>query len=162
MVVGRFQVMAVLQAARAMALGLSKPSAKSWGLNRAIFYAAAKRGFRGAPSKRRSRGDVLKSPVMETKEEFFLGSEMAFKAKSGPGGPFFIIGDKVQTEEEFTRQIEARFGKAFEKAWVEALEYVKKFEKAVLLSQTAFYNEVYKPRRDELAANWTSLSEKSG
>lgn len=37
--VGRFQVMATLQATRAKALGLPLPSAKSWGLNRAIWYA---------------------------------------------------------------------------------------------------------------------------
>ena len=46
MKVGRFQVMAILQAARAMELGFSETRAKSWGLNRAIFYAAAKRGFK--------------------------------------------------------------------------------------------------------------------
>jgi hypothetical protein len=39
--VGRFQVMATLQAARAKTLGLPMGSAKSWGLNRAIYYAAA-------------------------------------------------------------------------------------------------------------------------
>ncbi|OYV02567.1 hypothetical protein CGW93_04880, partial [candidate division bacterium WOR-3 4484_18] len=44
--IGRFQVMAVLQAARAHLLGLPIESAKSFGLNRAIFYAAAKRGFK--------------------------------------------------------------------------------------------------------------------
>ena len=44
--VGRFQVMAPLQAARAQALGKPREDAESFGLNRAIFYAAAKRGFR--------------------------------------------------------------------------------------------------------------------
>lgn len=47
MAVGRFQVMATLQAARAYVLGMRVASAKSFGLNRAIFYAAAKRGFKG-------------------------------------------------------------------------------------------------------------------
>ncbi len=47
--VGRFQVMAILQAARARTFGLPLATAQSWGLNRAIFYAAAKRGFKGAP-----------------------------------------------------------------------------------------------------------------
>jgi hypothetical protein len=50
--IGRFQVMAILQAARAEALGLPEDSAYSWGLNRAIFYAAAKRGFRGGTAAR--------------------------------------------------------------------------------------------------------------
>src|ERR1051326_3125086 len=45
--VGRFQVMALLQAARAKALGYPLDEAESFGLNRAIFYAAAKRGFKG-------------------------------------------------------------------------------------------------------------------
>ena len=49
MKVGRFQVMATLQAARAYILGLPLESALSWGLNRSIFYAAAKRGFKGGP-----------------------------------------------------------------------------------------------------------------
>ena len=47
MAVGRFQVMTLLQAARAHVLGLPLESAYSWGLNRAIFIAAAKRGFKG-------------------------------------------------------------------------------------------------------------------
>jgi hypothetical protein len=128
-------------------------------LNRAIFYAAAKRGFRVAPSSRRSRGEIKEDPIKETKEEFYLGSEMAFKAKEVPGDPFFVMGDKVQTEEEFTRQIQARFGEVFDQAWIEALEYVKQFDKAVLLSQNAFYTKVYKPRRDEFAAKWTKLSQ---
>jgi hypothetical protein len=42
--VGRFQVMALLQAVRAKALGYPLDEAESFGLNRAIFYAAAKRG----------------------------------------------------------------------------------------------------------------------
>src|SRR3989442_12894480 len=45
--VGRFQVMAPLQAARAKTLGLPTASAKSWGLKRAIYYAAANRGSQG-------------------------------------------------------------------------------------------------------------------
>src|SRR5689334_20610316 len=42
--ISRFHVMAVLQAARAIALGLDPDESKSWGLNRALFYAAAKKG----------------------------------------------------------------------------------------------------------------------
>ena len=45
MTVGRFQVMATLQAARGHVLGYRLDEAQSLGLDRAIFYAAAKRGF---------------------------------------------------------------------------------------------------------------------
>src|SRR2546428_13099724 len=49
--INRFCVMATLQAARAYLLGLRMDEAYSWGLNRSIFYAAAKRGFKGVPQK---------------------------------------------------------------------------------------------------------------
>ena len=59
--VGRFQVMALLQAARAKALGYPLDEAESFGLNRAIFYAAAKRGFkRGASSKHQGEQHAFK------------------------------------------------------------------------------------------------------
>ncbi len=50
--IGRFQVMALLQAARAHVLGYPLDEAKSFGLNRAIFYAAAKKGFKGRTGAR--------------------------------------------------------------------------------------------------------------
>src|SRR3954470_13726542 len=40
-----FYIHAILQAARGYQLGLDLDSAKSWGLNRAIFYRAAKNGY---------------------------------------------------------------------------------------------------------------------
>lgn len=158
MAVGRFQVMAVLQAARAQILGLAPPSAKSWGLNRAIFYAAAKRGFKGQKRVKRSRREVKEKPISDTPEAFHLGSEVAFKAPEKDGTLYFTIGGKVQTEAEFTRQIEARFGESFTQAWKEALEYVKSFDEKTLLSQSGFYNSVYKPKRDELASKWSQSS----
>lgn len=154
MAVGRFQVMATLQAARAYTLGLPMESACSWGLNRAIFIAAAKRGFKGKArgeegGKRRSSkgGDVYK-----------MGDDSAFKTERS-GVLLFTIGGEVQTKERFERQVEARFGGAFDDAWKEALEYVGSFDKQTLLSADAFFAEVYRPRRDQLAERWSLLSE---
>jgi hypothetical protein len=159
MVVGRFQVMAVLQAARALVLGLPEPSAKSWGLNRAIFYAAAKRGFKGAaavaPPKPRTWTEVQAKPVTETREVFHLGDEMAFKAQGKAPGTLFTIGGQVQTEQDFERQIASRFGSTFSEAWKEALNLVRQFDRDVLLSQRDFFDHVYRPNRDSLAAKWT-------
>ena len=160
MAVGRFQVMAVLQAARAHILGLEMSTAKSWGLNRAIFYAAAKRGFKGAKPYKRSRSEVKETPVADTPEAFHLGSEMAFKASTDEGPMFFMMGGKVQTEEEFERQIATRFAGTFDQAWSDAIEYVQGFDKSTLLSQSGFFNQVYKPRRDELATKWSQLVKK--
>jgi hypothetical protein len=151
--------MAVLQAARAHSLGMPLDRAKSWGLNRAIFYAAAKRGFiaKERPMSKRGPEAIQKRPIEEKPDVYYLGDEMAHKVKEG-GRTYFKIGDEAQTEETFARQIEARFGSRFGDAWNEALSIIKKFDKGTLLSQRAFYDQVYRPRRDELASKWTGLA----
>jgi hypothetical protein len=53
--------MALLQAARAQALGYPLDEAESFGLNRAIFYVAATRGFQGGTgSKHTGEQHVLR------------------------------------------------------------------------------------------------------
>lgn len=157
MKVGRFQVMAILQAARAKELGFPESRAKSWGLNRAIFYAAAKRGFRHAVQPP-GPGGVGKRPVARLGKTYFLGNEMAYTAKKS-NRIYFTIGGELQTENDFKRQIESRFGKYFTGAWKESLAIIRQFPKDVLLSQNRFFSEVYRPRRDELASKWTGLTE---
>jgi len=158
MAVERFQVMAVLQAARAFTMGLPEELAFSWGLNRAIFYAAAKRGFKAKPSvKPRTKEAIVQRPLEETRDTYFLGDEMAYKTEVDKK-TYFTIGGEAQTKEEFKRQIEVRFGVAFTKAWEEALEIMRGSNRQALLWQSQFYDQVYKPRRDELAANWTKMA----
>ena len=165
MKVGRFQVMATLQAARAYVLGLPLESAKSFGLNRAIFYAAAKKGFTGARKKPYPSEIRLKKPlprekvekIKESFEIFQLGDEMAYSVIID-GKRYFVIGNEVQTEEDFEKNIERRFGGKFEVAWKEALQIVQSYDKGVLLSQRYFYETVYKPRRDQLAKKWSELA----
>ena len=156
--VGRFQVMALLQAARANVLGLPLDLAFSWGLNRAIFYAAAKRGFRRGvkPIAPRTHEVIRRKPVEETPEVYHLGDEMAYK-KEVSGETYFTIGGETQTLQDFRRQIEDRFGSTFEKVWEEAVRLIKEFDEETLLSQRLFYERVYKPRRDELAKKWALM-----
>ncbi len=156
MAVGRFQVMAVLQAARAFVLGFPETLAKSWGLNRAIFYAAAKQGFKSKQQPPRRVCDIRARPVTETPESHHIGDEIAFKDPEG--SEYFTIGGKVQTVQEFTRQIEARFGDTFAPAWAEALALVRQFDQKILTSQLGFFSQVYKPHRDTLAAKWTAAA----
>jgi len=157
MVVGRFQVMATLQAARAFVIGLPLDASLSWGLNRAIFYAAAKRGFKEKGILERPRAALLEKPVFEEKDRFFLGDEMAYK-QAEQGRIYFIIGGKPQTVEDFRKEIESRFKGKFNTVWRESVEYVKSFDKETLLSQREFFDKVYRPRRDELAQKWTELT----
>ncbi len=164
MAVGRFQVMAVLQAARAYVLGEKMDTAKSWGLNRAIFYAAAKRGFKPKPGPLRPPAfkiDLSEREINKLTKTFsvsHLGDEMGYSVKL-EGKKLFIIGEQVQTPESFKKQIGTRFGNTFKKAWAEAVKICKGYDKSVLLSQRAFYDSVYKPRRDVLAEQWTEDSE---
>ena len=131
--IGRFAVMAILQAARAKRLGLPDESAFSWGLNRAIFYAAAKR-----------------------EATYYLGDEMAYRDPAS-SEPRFTIGGETQTKADFDRQVAARFGtdRNFRSAWREAQEIIAGFDEETLGSRSQFFSQVYKPRRDELATQWT-------
>jgi len=146
--------MAVLQAARARSLGLSRDSAFSWGLNRAIFYAAAKRGFSGSPS---TAGETsVGSTERPVREIFHLGDEEAFRDPKSRD-LVFTIGDQDQTTEMFERQVLSRFGTTenFRTAWDEALRIVATFDRTTLESRGRFYEDVYKPRRDDLSDSWT-------
>jgi hypothetical protein len=148
--------MALLQAARAYVLGLPLESAYSWGLNRAIFIAAAKKGFRGGSGGGAGEGrgpESSKSALV-----YHLGDDMAYRAKKG-GTLLFTIGGEVQTKEAYERQVMSRFGDSFKAAWKEALSYVRGFDKETLLSSERFFKDVYRTRRDELAEKWTEESQ---
>jgi hypothetical protein len=159
MAVGRFQVMAMLQAARAHELGLPMDSALSWGLNRAIFYAAAKRGFKGNTSKEGVAASQ-RSKSRPAPNEYHLGDELAF-TRTGTRKMYFEIGGKTQTEKDFERQIASRFNGKFDSAWDDALDYVRMFDRETLLSGQTFFASVYRPKRDELAAKWSAMTEDS-
>jgi hypothetical protein len=155
--------MALLQAARAYTLGLPLESAYSWGLNRAIFYAAAKRGFKGkgreAPRAAREGAATSLGRRKNQGKEYYLGDELAFKyEESDRSNPIFVMGGEPQTEADFKRQIEARFSDGFAGAWKEALEYVSSFDKETLLSGSGFFSSVYRPKRDEFAEKWSENS----
>jgi len=152
--VTRFVVMAVLQAVRAESLGLPHDSALSWGLNRAIFFAAAKRGFNeAAPKAGEEPGKPAAAPVREV---YRLGDDEAY-LDPNVKQITFAIGGKDQTVKDFEKSVVSRFGtkENFRTAWKEAVQIVGTFDRAALESRRRFYDEVYKPRRDELSDSWT-------
>jgi hypothetical protein len=152
--VTRFVVMAVLQAARARTLGLDQEAAQSWGLNRAIFYAAAKQGFKQPPAS--GEGVSEKAAAQPSPDVFRLGDDSAYRNPAAKHLTF-TIGGQDQTPEAFERQVIARFGtkQNFEAAWKEATQIVGGFDRTVLESPRGFYEDVYKPRRDQLSDAWT-------
>ena len=149
----RFTVMATLQAARVRQLGFSEASAFSWGLNRAIFYAAAKRGF-GGKTQRTGSPEGVEAPAPQNL--YSIGEDEAYRDPDATELRF-TIGGETQTEDAFRRQVAARFGTAknFERAWREAMGTVGAFDEQVLRSGQRFYSQVYRPIRDELVAKWS-------
>jgi len=142
--IGRFQTMALLQAARYYVLRGDMDKAKSFGLNRAIFYAWAKyyKPKYGFSQKRLE--DV--GAVREKYSFDSLGDEKVPISSSG----YYIIGDMVQTPDSFDREIAGKISSVvpFNVAWDAAVDYVKRFSKETLESQQEFYKRVYEPVRD--------------
>jgi hypothetical protein len=155
--VTRFVVMAMLQAARAKRLGLGQRSAYSWGLNRAIFYAAAKQGFRhggGGRTGSTERKESSRAPAMHS-----VGDDPAY-VDPAAAELTFTIGGKSQTPEDFERQVAQRLGGSagFAAAWREAETIVNDTPEEDLRSGQRFYSQVYRPRRDVLAAKWSGAA----
>jgi len=140
--IGRFQVMGLLQAARYYTLKGDLELAKSFGLNRAIFYAWAKK--RGVTVRRAGRGLGSGQPAEREGIEENVGDEVAYRSPHG----YFVIGGQIQRPVDFDRMIAARFGQDFERFWRAATEYVRSFPESVLKSQREFYEKVYLPVRD--------------
>ena len=149
--IGRFQVMALLQAARYYLLKGDLERAKSWGLNRAIFYAWAKhygaqrrrfitlRELEKAAARRRP-GQRCPTGMVEVLGEC---------VEQGPHG-WYTIGGEEQTPRDFDRQVKAKIEKImpWEKAWEAALEYLRRFPRRVLEDPRLFYRLAYEPIRD--------------
>lgn len=161
--IDKFHVMAILQAARAKALGLSTWSAKSFGLNRAIFYRAAKFGFnRSIPklhkqkiSRERSISPEKRDQIESTFRIAKVGEEKAY-AVIYKNKLTFIAGNKLLEPKNFRNNIEEKFGDSFEWVWDDAQNIVNEYDNSVLKSQRLFYELVYKQRRKELGERWSS------
>ncbi len=147
---GRFQVMALLQAVRYYLVYGDLDRAKSFGLNRAIFYAWAK--YYG-PSRK---------PLASLKTTRFYGRRLSRKevvewrevlgerVRVSRGG-YYVMGGIEQRPDDFDRQVARRFIEAgidFGEAWRAALDYVSKHPRTVLKNPQEFYKQVYEPVRD--------------
>ncbi len=143
--IGRFQVMALLQAARYYVLYGDMDKAKSFGLNRAIFYAWAK--HYGPASRDGARGISSRGPERERKFVTVAGEEVQVDEETG----LFMIGGKPQRPQDYDREVAWKIDLVvpYQKAWEAAVQYVSSFPKEVLESQSRFYKRVYEPVRDD-------------
>ncbi len=151
--IGRFQVMALLQAARYYLLTGDLDAAKSWGLNRAIFYAWAKYYGPHRQPYRSWRVDriVVEGGERKRKGKCPEGMIEVFGecVQKGPRG-FFSIGGEEQTPRDFDREVVLKLKGLmdWDRVWKAALNYVKLFPKPVLKDPQRFFKYVYEPVRD--------------
>jgi hypothetical protein len=149
--IDRFSVMALLQAARYYILTGDLEKAKSFGLNRAIFYAYLKYYGRFKAYHKRAI-DSERSKGVEEKE-IVRGPTDILPVNDGAeisSRGYFMIGGKEQTPEDFDRQIVRKIEAVlpFDLAWEAALKYVARFPKHILVDPQKFYKHVYEPVRD--------------
>ena len=144
--IGRFQVMGLLQAARYYVLTKDLEKAKSFGLNRAIFYAWAKHYGRGVRTQIKAKS--LRRTLSE-KAGGKLTKACGEEAFVSPRG-WFMMGDAEQLPHDYDRQIVRHISSVvpYEEAWKAALEYVSSFPKRILEDPQRFFKVVYEPVRD--------------
>lgn len=157
--IGRFQVMALLQAARYYLIKeKSIEKAKSFGLNRAIFYAWAKY-YKPIYGFSRKTLIEFEKRIKEGKMKFDkVGNELAPISERG----WYYIGDKEQLPIDFdknvTQKIEVFYD--FNKVWEAVLKYLESFPKEWLEDQRMFFEKIYKPVRDNIEKIFRKKDEK--
>ena len=149
---GRFQVMALLQAARYYKLYGDLEKAKSWGLNRAIFYAWAKH----YGPRYRAHTMTIDELLRRTRERKpgskcpeGMAEVLGECVQVSPRG-WFMIGGQEQTPRDFEREVVLKVRKLlpWDRVWSEALDYVSLFPDWVLRDPQKFFKLVYEPVRD--------------
>jgi hypothetical protein len=149
--IDRFNVMALLQAARYYILTGDVEKAKSFGLNRAIFYAYLKYYGRFKAYQQKNERTEFIGGHSENLQAKLSGTRLPVEdgvEVSSRG--FFVIGGKEQTPEDFERNVTRKIESLlpFDIVWEAALKYVARFPKNVLVDPQKFYKHVYEPVRD--------------
>ncbi len=147
MKINRFPKMAALQKFRALKLGFDENKAEAIGIAEAVKYAI----FKNLSYKRR---------VAKEKEEIIKqykgGKELdnrtyeIFKLQALDGLPF--VGGKIYTKEDYKKALFLKFGEKIGKKIEEwAQKIINNCNEETLKRESKFFNECYKPHRDELS-----------
>ncbi|BCD61798.1 hypothetical protein NitYY0826_C0661 [Nitratiruptor sp. YY08-26] len=146
MFINRFPKMAALQKFRAIALGFNEKIAEAIGIAEATKYAIFKNlSYRKRREKEREyvTKKLKKAPENLDEETFAL-----FKLQALNGFPF--VGEKTYTSEDYNRAVFMKFGEEAGKKIEEwAKNIIDSCDKALLENEQKFFNECWKPHRDE-------------
>ena len=147
MIINRFPKMAALQYKRALKLGFDEKKAKAIGIAEATKYAI----FKNLSYKRRVAKEkeavVKKYKKPETKLD--TKTYEVFKLQALDGWPF--VGDKIYTDDDYERYF-LRWGDVKEiiEEWAENI--IENCSEEILKNENKFFNECWKPHRDELSS----------
>ncbi|WP_456470427.1 hypothetical protein [Caminibacter sp.] len=147
MKINRFPKMAALQKFRALKLGYEEPLAEAIGIAEATKYAI----FKNISHKKRvlqEKEEVFKR--YEGKKELDEKTFEIFKLQALEGLPY--VGGKIYTSDDYKKAVFLRFGEEIGKKiekW--AKNIIKNCDEKVLKSENKFFNECWKPHRDELS-----------
>ncbi len=147
MKINRFPKMAALQKFRALKLGYEEPLAEAIGIAEATKYAI----FKNISHKKRvlqEKEEVFKR--YEGKKELDEKTFEIFKLQALEGLPY--VGGKIYTSDDYKKAVFLRFGEEIGKKiekW--AKNIIKNCDERVLKSENKFFNECWKPHRDELS-----------
>ena len=147
MKINRFPKMAALQKYRALKLGFELDIAEAIGIAEATKYAI----FKNLSYKRRVQKEK-EEIVKQYKGEKSLDEKTfeIFKLQALDGLPY--VGGKVYTSDDYKRAVFLRFGDEIGKKIEEwAKNIIEKCDEDVLKKETKFFNECWKPHRDELS-----------
>ena len=144
MFINRFPKMAALQKYRALALGFEEPIAEAIGIAEATKYAI----FKNLSYKRRTAKEREyvheKLPTKALDETTFS----LFKLQALDGLPF--VSNRVYTPQDYQRALFLRWGSEVAKKIEEwAKNIIKNCPEEILKSENKFFNECWKPHRDE-------------
>lgn len=146
-IIGRFEIMALLQAARYYVLSGDVNKAKSFGLNRAIFYAWAKYH---RPTTRYLLPRYVETESSDNVVLSRSSSDKVVEDQIEIKNGYFVFSDQVQTPDDFDKSVKHKIDTIvpFEIIWDLTLRYVKMFEDNILRDPNKFYKYVYEPVRD--------------
>ncbi|BCD68449.1 hypothetical protein [Nitratiruptor sp. YY09-18] len=146
MFINRFPKMAALQKFRAIALGFDEEIAEAIGIAEATKYAI----FKNLSYKRRKEKEqeFVTKKLKITPENLDEETFAIFKLQALNGLPF--VGEKTYTREDYKRAVFMKFGKETGKKIEEwAKNIIDSCDKALLENEQKFFNECWKPHRDE-------------
>jgi len=146
--INRFPKMAALQYKRALNLGFEDKIAKALGIAEATKYAI----FKNLSQRKRveAEKEAVEKKLQKPKTELDSETFEVFKLHALNGWPF--VKDKIYTDEDYDKYFQ-RWGEDVKKLiedWAENI--VNSCDEKVLKSENKFFNECWKPHRDELSS----------